>query len=78
MLSFLLIRVDLVLLLDLHLVSRHSVLYVLRVELIDHAVDVLVVGEGYLGQQHPVLDVVHIEILRLTTAVEVGSTGRVG
>ena len=50
MLGLLLVGVDLVLLLDLHLVGRHSVLYVLRVELLDHPVDVFVVGEGYLGQ----------------------------
>ena len=78
MLGLLLVGVDLVLLLDLHLVRRHSVLYVLRVELLDHPVDVFVVGQGYLGQQHPVLDVVHVEVLRFTTTVEVGSAGRVG
>lgn len=50
MFSLLLIRVYIILLLDFHLVCGYSILDVLGVELIDHAVDVFVVGQGYLGK----------------------------
>lgn len=50
MFSLLLIRVYIILLLDFHLVCGYSILDVLGVELIDHAADVFVVGQGYLGK----------------------------
>ena len=74
MLCLLLIRVYLILLLDLQLIGSHSVLHIPRVQLIDYSVDVLVVGEDYLGEQDPMVDVIHIEILGLASAEEVVST----
>lgn len=74
MLCLFLIRVDLILLLNLQLIGGNSVLHIPWVQLIDHSVDVFVVGEDYFGEENPMVDVIDIEVLGLSSTEQIIST----